>query len=76
MFDELDYLPDFGQAGWDDLEGRFPDHLYHRILPALQLATILLEKARPFFMKVIFANITSAPNGLVFANEFRPQPHN
>jgi hypothetical protein len=75
MFDELDYLPVFGQAGWDDLEGRFPDHLYHRILLALQLATILLEKAQPF-MKVTFANIMSAPNGLVFANEFRPQPHN
>lgn len=71
MFDELDYLPVFGQAGWDDLEGGFPDHLYHMILPALQPPTILLEEARPFFMRAIFANITSAPNGLVFANEFR-----
>jgi hypothetical protein len=61
MFDEIDYLPIFGGLGWDDQEGSLPDDLYHRIPPALQLATILLKGARPFFMKVMFANIEPTP---------------
>jgi hypothetical protein len=47
MFNEIDYLPVFGELGWDDQEGSFPDDLYRRILPALQLATIPFEGARP-----------------------------
>ena len=54
MFDEIDYLPVFGGLGWDDQERSLPDDLYRRIPPALQLATILLEGARPFFVKVMF----------------------
>ena len=61
MFDEIDYLPVFSGLGWDDQEGSLLDDLYHRTLPALQLATILLKGARPFFMKVMFANIEPTP---------------
>ena len=72
MFGEIDYLPVFGELGWDDQEGSFPDDLYRRILPALQLATILLEGARPFFMKVMFADIEPTPQGPVFGQYYSP----
>ena len=72
MFGEIDYLPVFGELGWDDQEGSFPDDLYRRILPALQLATILLEGARPFFMKVMFADIELTPQGPVFRQYYSP----
>jgi hypothetical protein len=49
----------FGEVAWDDPQGR--------ILPTLQLATILLEKASPFFMEVMFTDLESTPKGLVFA---------
>jgi hypothetical protein len=45
--------------------------LYHRILSALQLATIL-EGARPFFMKVMFADIEPTPQGPVFGQLYSP----
>src|SRR3954452_10107554 len=72
MFDEVDYLPVFSGLGWDDQEGSFPDGLCHRILPALQLATILLEGARPFFMKAMFADIEPTPQGPVFGQYYSP----
>src|SRR5271156_289639 len=72
MFDEIDYLLVFGELGWDDQEGSFPDDLYRRILPALQLATVLLEGARPFFMKVMFADIELTPQGPVFRQYYSP----
>jgi hypothetical protein len=72
MFDEIDYLPVFGEPGWDDQEGSFPDDSYHRIWPALQLATVLLEGARPFFMKAMFANIELTPQGPAFGQYYSP----
>src|SRR5271154_4571536 len=72
MFGEIDYLPVFGELGWDDQEGSFPDDLYRSILPALQLATVLLEGARPFFMKVMFADIELTPQGPVFRQYYSP----
>jgi len=51
---------------------KFLDDLYRRILPALQLATILFEGARPFFMKVMFADIEPTPQGPVFRQYYSP----
>ena len=44
-------------------DGRVPPKIYQRMEPALQLATLLLQRARPFLMRLMFAELL--PTGVL-----------
>jgi hypothetical protein len=57
-----------------------PDHIYHRMLPALRLATTMLEISSPFFMKVVYAKVGffvgAGFSKIVILDEgYKPIPH-
>ena len=54
--DEARNLPSRNIQLWGP-QGMISDHIYHRMVPALQLATSMLQACTPFFQKLMYADI-------------------
>lgn len=60
------------ETEWDLLEDnnplseiddkKLPDHIYQRMVPALQLATLMLRQSRQFLLRVVFGEIRNPPS--------------
>ena len=78
--DETRTLPLHSNPLWDWQGGMVPDHIYHRMLPALRLATTMLEISLPFFMKVTYAEIGYCVDAefskiMIFDEGYEPNSH-
>src|SRR5271155_3928112 len=78
--DETRTLPLHSNPLWDRQDGMVPDHIYHRMLPALRLATAMLEISSPFFMKVMYAEIGFFVDAefskiIIFGEGYEPNSH-
>ena len=54
---------------------RMPYYIYERWIPALRLASLLLDRARPFLERVMFAPVVTDSNGVPSLwEEWKPNP--
>ena len=62
-----------------DRRGMLPDDVYRRMLPALQLATSMLQICSPFFQKILYAEIGATVDAegseiMIFDPDYEPRP--
>ena len=56
------------QTKWDRENGRLSDIFYERLMPALRLATLMLERSMDFFCKVRYAPLSQHPEQKLHRN--------